>query len=181
MNVVSTLGSLHNEVSGYSYGDFIDYVSQFSFKNIIIVYTDKKNYIENKEKFVEIEKLEKKFNIEFPEIDFEHYKELSQKYWFKSKTPEEITKKNINDIIDTVTGSYLRGYWKDAVTVNSEITDSLYKMKIQFMASINPDYVSEYWTPLREKIFNFIDKKYSGDLIVARVDEAFYYREKFKN
>ena len=179
MIIISTIGKLHEKTVGYSYEDFIRYVTQIGVNNLIITYTSEQNYRENRDKYREIQLLEEDFKIYFPEIDYKNYAALSEKYNAKARNAEDITKKNISDIIETVIDSYLTGYWKNPETVNSEITDSIFKVKNQFLISINHDYMEKYWEPLHIAIYNYIKNRENRyDAIISDVESAFFYREK---
>ena len=179
MLIISTIGKLHENTVGYSYEDFIKYIVEMNCKNLIITYTSEKNFMNNPERFKEIQVLTKKFTVHFPSINYQKYNALHDKFKFKTENAEDITKKNITDIIDTVIDSYLTGYWKNPETVNSEITDSIFKVKNKFLESVNYDYVEKYWVPLHEEIYNYVEsKKDEYDAVITDVESAFFYREK---
>ena len=54
------------------------------------------------DEFREIKLLENSFNVFFPEIDYDKYNELLTRYSLETHNAEEVTKKNIVDIIETV-------------------------------------------------------------------------------
>jgi hypothetical protein len=179
MIIISTIGKLHEKTVGYSYDDFMRYIVENNARNLIVTYTSEENFIENRENYIEIQKLMEKFSVHFPDIDHEKYYALSEKYSIKAQNAEEITKKNITDIIETVIDSYLTGYWNSPETVNSEITDSIFKVKNKFMESVNHDYIEKYWYPLHMEIYQYIEmEKNDFDAVISDVESAFFYREK---
>ena len=179
MIIISTIGKLHEKTVGYSYREFIRYVKENNSNSLIITYTSEKNYHENIEKYREIELLEENFNVNFPDIDYQKYTVLCERYTFKADNAEDITKKNITDIIETVIDSYLTGYWKNPETVNSEITDSIFKVKNKFLESINHDYIEKYWIPLHTEVYNYIEERNNSfDTVITDIQSAFFYREK---
>ncbi|MEM0139484.1 MAG: hypothetical protein QXZ44_02590 [Ferroplasma sp.] len=178
MNVVSTLGKMHEDVIGYGYEDFINYVTTFSFNSIFIAYVSEDIYNKDPDNYKELQLLDKKYELLFPAIDFKGYDKLLGENKLKVSTPEDVTKKNISDIIETVIYSYLRGYWKDCKTVNSSITDSIYRIRNQFLMQINPNYISNYWEPLHNSIFDCIKKIDNNALIISKVEDSFFYRDK---
>ena len=179
MLIISTIGELHENTVGYSYEDFVNYITELNSKSLIITYTSEENFIKNPEYYREIQLLMKKFTVNFPAINYKKYDVLRTQFKFKTESAEDITKKNITDIIDTVIDSYLTGYWKNPETVNSEITDSIFKVKNKFLESVNYDYVEKYWIPLHEEIYNYIEnKKDEYDTAITDVESAFFYREK---
>ncbi|MCL4453502.1 MAG: hypothetical protein M1317_05305 [Candidatus Thermoplasmatota archaeon] len=179
MNIISTIGKLHGKTVGYSYEDFIRYITESNARNLIVTYTSEENFTDNREDYIEIQMLQEKFNVHFPKIDYQKYYELSEKYALKAQNAEDITKKNITDIIETVIDSYLTGYWKNPETVNSEITDSIFKVKNKFIESVNHDYIEKYWNPLHMEIYKYIEReKNSFDAVITDVESAFFYREK---
>lgn len=179
MLIISTIRKLHENTVGYSYEDFINYITETNSKSLIITYTSEENFMKNQEYFKEIQLLMKRFTVRFTLINYQKYNTLYDKFKFKTENAEDITKKNITDIIDTVIDSYLIGYWKNPETVNSEITDSIFKVKNKFLESVNYDYVEKYWIPLHEEIYNYIEnKKDEYDTVITDVESAFFYREK---
>ena len=133
MIIISTIGKLHEKTVGYSYEDFIRYVTQIGVNNLIITYTSEQNYRENRDKYREIQLLEEDFKIYFPEIDYKNYAALSEKYNAKARNAEDITKKNISDIIETVIDSYLTGYWKILKLLIQKLQIVYLKLKINFL------------------------------------------------
>jgi hypothetical protein len=178
MKIISTLGKMHEHTVGYEYEAFIEYINRLKVKNALIAYTSRENFEENENSYNEIKFLKKSFNIDFPDIDFEKYRKLSEKYSFETHNAEEITKKNIIDIIETVINSYLAGYWKDPETVNSEVTDSIFRVKNKFILSVNPEYIEKYWMPLHKEIFDYIENyKNNYDAVISDVESTFYYKD----
>ncbi|WP_337860007.1 hypothetical protein [Ferroplasma sp.] len=179
MVIISTLRKMHENTIGYSYDEFIEYVKKLQVKNLLITYTSRKNFEEHKSGYQEITLLEQFFNVEFPEINYKKYDKLLKGTLSEVHNAEEVTKKNIVDIIETVINSYLKGYWKDPETVNSEVTDSIFRVNNKFIQSVEPDYIEKYWLPLHTEIYNYIieDKK-DYDAIISDVENTFFYKDK---
>ncbi len=180
MNIISTIGKMHEDIIGYDYKIFAEYVKSFGINNIFITYVSENEYKKNMGNYKEIITLEKDFNINFNGIDCNYYNEIKAKYEIKPLNAENITKKNILDIIDTVIDSYLKGYWKDPETVNSDVTDSVFKAKHKFLLSLNPDYEEKYWIPLHNEIYkNILSIKYNT-IIISDIGSSFFYKDKIK-
>ncbi|AGO61442.1 hypothetical protein [Ferroplasma acidarmanus] len=178
MIIISTLGKMHENTIGYGYEDLITYLGELKVKNLIITYTSRHNYNMKQDEFREIKLLENSFNVFFPEIDYDKYNELLTRYSLETHNAEEVTKKNIVDIIETVINSYLKGYWKSPETVNSEVTDSIYRVKNKFIQSVNPEYIEKYWLPLHMDVYNYIEtNKNKYDAVISDVESAFFYKE----
>ncbi len=178
MMLISTLREMHENTVGYGYEDLVGYLQKLKAEKTIITYTTKENYKKNQNEYKEIELLENSFDVDFPEIDYEKYNKLLIKYSSETHNAEEVTKKNILDIIETVINSYLKGYWISPETVNSEVTDSIFRVKNKFIQSINPGYIEDYWLPLHMEVYNYIENhKNSYDTIISDVESTFFYKD----
>ena len=178
MIIVSTLRKMHENTIGYQYEDFIRYVHKLNVDNLMVTYTSREDFEKDKNQHKEIAMLQESFNVYFPEIDYEKYMKLSRGKLFEIHNAEEITKKNIMDIIETVVNSYLKGYWKDPETVNSEVTDSIFRVNNKFIQAVNPDYIEKYWLPLHTDIYNYIEEhKNMYDAVISDVESTFFYKD----
>lgn len=179
MIIISTLRKMHETTIGYGYEEFIEYVKGLNVKNILITYTSRKNFEDKKNEYKEITMLKQFFNTGFPDVNYERYVELAEGLLAETHNAEEVTKKNILDIIETVINSYLKGYWKGPDTVNSEVTDSIYRVNNKFIQSVNPEYIEKYWLPLHDEIYNYIiEHKKNYDAIISDVESTFFYKDK---
>ncbi len=179
MKIISTIGKMHCDIPGYNYKIFSGYVKSFGINDIFITYLSEEKYNKNKEKYKEIEYIND-LNIIFNDIDYNYYDKLRNNFEMKPVNAENITKRNILDIINTVIDSYLKGYWKDPETVNSDVTDSIFKAKHKFLLSLNPDYEEKYWLPLHEKIYNNILNIKNNIIIISDIESSFFYKDKIK-
>lgn len=179
MNIISTIGKMHCDIPGYNYKIFSEYVKSFNINDIFITYLSEEEYNKNKEKYKEIEYIND-LNIIFNGIDCNQYNKLRNNFEMKPVNAENITKRNILDIINTVIDSYLKGYWKDPETVNSDVTDSIFKAKHKFLLSLNPDYEEKYWLPLHEEIYNNILNIKNNIIIISDIESSFFYKDKIK-
>jgi len=178
MIIISTLGKMHENTIGYNYEDFVRYLKELKVEKTIITYTNKQNYKIKHNEYKEIEFLEDSFEVFFPEIDYEKYNNLLTKYSLETHNAEEVTKKNIVDIIETVITSYLKGFWKSPETVNSEVTDNIFRIENKFIQSVNPQFIENYWLPLHRDVYNYIENsKNNYDAIISDVESTFFYKE----
>ena len=61
---------------------------------------------------------------------------------------------------------------------NSEVTDSIYRVKNKFIQSVNPEYIEKYWLPLHMDVYNYIEtNKNKYDAVISDVESAFFYKE----
>lgn len=178
MIIISTLGKMHENTIGYGYEDFVRYLKELKVEKIIITYTTQQNYKIKKDEYKEIGFLEDSFEVFFPKIDYAKYNNLLTKYSLEIDNAEEVTKKNIVDIIETVITSYLKGFWKSPETVNSEVTDSIFRIENKFIQSVNPQFIENYWLPLHLDVYNYIkNSKNNYNAIISDVESTFFYKE----
>ncbi len=178
MKVISSIGNMHGEISGYNYEKFRGIVDGYGNKNIFITYLSEEKYKNNKNSYKEIHSLEGKYNLFFNGIDFNYYSSLREKYSIKAIDAETITKKNLLDMLDSITKSYLEGFWKDENAINSELTDNVFRAKHKFILSLNPEYEEKYWIPLHEEIYDNLKKYNKNFIILSDVESSFFFREK---
>ena len=180
MNIISTIGKMHGDIIGYNYKVFSEYVKSFGINNVFITYTSENEYRKNTDNYKEIMLLEENFNLYFNGIDCNYYNEIKNKYEIKPLNAENVTKRNILDIMNTVIDSYLKGYWKDPETVNSDVTDSVFRAKHKFLLSLNPDYEEKYWLPSHNKAYENILGIKNNMIIISDIESSFFYRDKIK-
>ncbi len=147
-------------------------------RDIFITYISEEKYRNNKNSYKEIRNLEGKYNLFFNGIDCEYYFGIGERYSIKAIDAETITKKNLLDMLDSITKSYLESFWKDESAINSELTDNVFRAKHKFILSLNPEYEEKYWIPLHEEIYNNMKKYNKKFIIVSDVESSFFYREK---
>ncbi|KQB36334.1 hypothetical protein [Acidiplasma cupricumulans] len=180
MIVLSTVGKLHNEIKNYTYKDLADMPGSLGYHEVFIAYTSEKEYNKNPDDFPEISMLKRSYNIYFNGIDMDFYRNIENEYKIRPENAETTTKKNLLDMLNSITRTYLEGYWKDGDTINSELTDSVFRAKHKFMLSMNPDYEQKYWVPMHEEIFKNIIKINRDLAIISEVESSFYFKDKLK-
>ncbi len=98
-------------------------------------------------------------------------------------TPEAAVKKNMIDLIDDTIYSYLSNYWRDWDTVNSEVTDSLFRAKHKLVESVFYELEHGFWHAQNKLI---IDRILSGQptgksIIVSSVERRYWLVDRIKN
>jgi hypothetical protein len=98
-------------------------------------------------------------------------------------TPEAAVKKNMIDLIDDTIYSYLSNYWRDWDTVNSEVTDSLFRAKHKLVESVFYELEQGYWHAQNRLI---IDRIKAGEpteksIIISSVERRYWLADRIKD
>ncbi len=166
MIVVSTIGKMHESIPGYNYDELVRYIKTFNINNVLVSYLSREP--EKYDDFMEIFYIKQAgFNVKF--IGEEAYHPVTI-----IKDPESLVRSNLIDMINTMVYSYLKGYWKDATTVNSEFTDKIFNAKHKFIMSVDPDIELKYWVPVHKKIKEKAERE--GGILLSDVESAYFYR-----
>ncbi|AAT43861.1 hypothetical protein [Picrophilus oshimae] len=166
MIVVSTIGKMHESIPGYDYKELVNYIKTFNKREVLVSYLkdDPGKY----DDFTEISYLKNAgFDLYF--IGEELYRPVTV-----INSPESLVRSNLIDMINTMVYSYLKGYWKDAETVNSEFTDRIFSAKHKFIMSVEPDIELKYWVPMHKKIMEKAENK--DAILLSDVESAYFYR-----
>ncbi len=97
-----------------------------------------------------------------------------------SSSAESVVKKNIMEMIGTTIQSYLEGYWKDSETVNSEVTDSLFRAKHKLISTMFWEMERDTWNAMMEEITTRVQELHpgEGDTIIVDVERKYWLHDK---
>lgn len=187
LKFVSTIGESHSKIEGYGYEAFIRYIRSLSPSNVIISYVsaeDAKKGNFGKEVKSILEDKELCDRLVFAGVDDTPYESFKEQY-FKDRisSAEVLVKKNVLEIIDSTIYSYLESYWKNADTVNSEMTDSLFRAKHKLIASMFWDMEKYTWEEKHKEIFRNIlsYSSVNGSIIVTDAESRYWYLDSIEN
>ncbi|WP_237265202.1 hypothetical protein [Thermoplasma sp. Kam2015] len=161
MFFVATIGKAHEKIEGYSYNAMLRYILSMNPSRIYVTYLthydyDHGLYGEEIKKLMSEDLLADK--VSFRGVDEKKYRDLYQKYVEENRSsPEFVIKFNVLDIMNTTLNSYLEGYWKDPGTVNSEVTDSLFRAKHKLTYAMFPDLEVLTWENKHREIMENIE------------------------
>lgn len=178
---VSTIGESHTKIEGYSYEAFVNHVRSFSPSNVIVSYISAEEHKQGKygkEIEVLLEDQELSDRVVFAGVDNNPYESFREQYFKdRSSSAEVLVKRNVLELIDSTVYSYLENYWKNADTVNSEITDSLFRAKHKIIASMFWDMEKYTWEERHKEILGNIRNcsTQNGSVIVTDVESRYWF------
>lgn len=114
-------------------------------------------------------------------VDSREFDDFKKKYVEeKLSTPELSIKRNMLDLIDNTIYNYLAQYWKGPETVNSEVTDSLFRAKHKLFSSVFYDLELETWEKRNQKIFEAIKESSPTDnsVILSSVESRYWFKDR---
>ena len=114
-------------------------------------------------------------------VDNEKYSGFETEYMRKNNDKIDFqVKRNVLEMIDTSIRSFLDGYWNSPETVNSDLTDTMYKAKHRLRATIFYDLEEEVWEKRNESILNNIRSAAPGrnDVLLCTLEERYWFNEK---
>ncbi len=94
-------------------------------------------------------------------------------------SPELTIKKNMLDLINDTIYNYLTQYWKGPETVNSEVTDSLYRAKHKLFSSVFFELENGTWDELHKSVIEEIKKGKPTErsLIITAVESRYWFKD----
>lgn len=184
MKFVSFIGAGHYRVKNYGTSDLISLIKDSGAARVIVAldpdfHGDSEDYGRALEEITSSEEV--KGLISYAGVDETSYqskkKELLQKY---SSSAELVVKKNIMEMIETTIKSYLEGYWKDSDTVNSEVTDSLFRAKHKLISTMFWELEKNTWNAMLEELTEKVNAMAPGrnDLVLVDVEKKYWLYDK---
>lgn len=114
-------------------------------------------------------------------LDDSEYRNIEAEYMKKNSGKVDFqVKRNVLEMIDTSIISFLEGYWNSPETVNSELTDTMFKAKHRLRATILYDLEENVWEKRNETILNNIRSCNPGrnDVLLCTLEERYWFNEK---
>ena len=115
-------------------------------------------------------------------IDLVPFQKLRENF-FKEKitTPELSVKKNMLDLIDDTIYNYLASYWRNYETVNSEVTDSLFRAKHRLASTVFYEIERDYWDAQNRKILENLSgyMPKGNSIIITPVERRYWFQDYF--
>jgi hypothetical protein len=184
LHFVSTIGESHPRIKGYDYAIFVDYVKSFSPDNIIVSYLPSRESLkENGEIRALLDDRSICDKVVFAGVDRKPYDSFKEQYFKdRSASAEVLVKRNVLDIIDTTVFSYLENYWKNPETVNSDITDSLFRAKHKLIASMFWEMEKYTWEQRHQEILKNIltHSTHDESVVISDVESRYWYLDQLQ-
>lgn len=184
MKLFSFIGESHMRVEGYSTENLTALLSSDTPSRIIVAVDPQyrmasEGYASALQSILEAPGISEV--VCFAHADESRYGELRDSYLKQySESAESIVKKNILEMIDATVRSYLEGYWKGNDTVNSEVTDSLFRAKHKLVSTMFWDMERDTWNSMMEEMTEKILRKSPGsdDVILVDVEKRYWLMDR---
>lgn len=182
MEVISSVFSLGVSVRGYNEGVLAELLREQHPDRIYLTEITPGDFNAQNKYFQSYESINQIVKSTFRPVgvDLSRYDRLKEKYVRENLgTPELSIKKNMLDLIDNTIANYLAQYWKGPETVNSEVTDSLYRAKHKLFSSVFYDLEAEYWEERNQEILDKIksDSPTDKSLIITSVESRYWFKD----
>ncbi len=113
-------------------------------------------------------------------VNSAEFEEFRKRYIEENlSTPELSIKRNMLELIDDTIYNYLAQYWKGPETVNSEVTDSLFRAKHKLFSSVFYDLEAETWEKRNGQILQAIKETSPTDnsVILSPVESRYWFKD----
>ncbi len=175
MEIICSPESLRISVPGYDAGSIAQRILSESLDAVFFTDSSKFNsdlsLILRKEGFLKIQDCS---------IDLLPFQKIREDF-FRQRitTPELSVKKNMLDLIDDTIYNYLANYWRDFDTVNSEVTDTLFRAKHKLASTIFYEVEKEYWDAQNRRILEKLSEEKPGtrSLIITPVERRYWFMD----
>ena len=181
MEIIATVTSLRTEVKGYGLQEVLAKVHEIMPDRIFVTEEMKRSPVE-----VELyNNLAKNFHHTLSDcsIDSAKYEEFRSEFLrINTGTPENSVKKNMLELVDETIFNYLANYWKNFESVNSEVTDSLFRAKHQLISGVFYDLEKGFWISQNQEILNKIlnEKLTEKSVIISGVERRYWLSDQLK-
>ncbi len=112
--------------------------------------------------------------------DNERFEKFKKEYTAENLSSPELTiKKNMLDLIDDTIFNYLAQYWKGPDTINSEVTDSLFRAKHKLFSSVFFELENGSWDERYRSVLDEIKKGNPTDrsVILSAVESRYWFKD----
>lgn len=181
MKIVSFIGKSHDRVIGYSRSDLAKIIAGMKPSEVIFTYVSKEDF-ENRKYGSEVSVLlsQKDMKSRVRTVGLSAVDSSEAK--LTKESAEDVVRKNIVEMIYSTIYAYLEGYWKDYETVNSDVTDALFRARRLLVSQIGGVLGDKKWEDDHERILANINRMTLGDnpILVVPVESAFWFKDNLK-
>lgn len=182
MEVISSVFSLGVSIQGYNEGVLAELLREHHPDTVYLTEITPDDFKPKNEQYQMYDSINKIVATKFQPvgIDTSPYDKFKQDYIKEHlSTPELSIKRNMLDLIEDTISNYLSQYWKGPETVNSEVTDSLFRAKHKLFASVFFELEAEYWDKRNEDILKRIKEENPADdsVIITSVEGRYWFKD----
>ena len=169
-----------SQIKGYTEKEVVGYISSYKPSRILCTLGTANGEMKPAVQGI-LNDPEIKPRLTFVGVDNSKYSGIEADYMKKNNDKIDFqVKRNVLEMIDTSIRSFLDGYWNSPETVNSELTDTMYKAKHRLRATIFYDLEEAVWEKRNESILNNIRSTSPGrnDVLLCTLEERYWFNEK---
>lgn len=187
MNIISFIGESHGSVGGYSTEKLLNRIKAGNPRRVIVTMDpDFKGRNDSYREVLNTILADSGISssIQYANADETKFQELREEYFEKQTgNADALVKKNIMEMIETTIKSYLEGYWKDYDSVNSEVTDSLYRAMHKLISTMFWEVERDTWNAMLEEMTNKVEELNpgQGDVILVDVEKRYWLADKLEH
>lgn len=187
MEFISFIGENHEKAEGYSAENLVERIASMNPVRVIVTMDPHAvDRPEGYDKALNMVLRDSRISsrIVYAGVDETKYSELRNDLLTSfSTSAENVVKKNLLEMIDTTIKSYLEGYWKDYQTVNSEVTDSLFRAKHKLFSTMFWEMERDTWNKMLDETKERIIKLEPGysDVVLVDVEKKYWLLDNMEN
>lgn len=181
MEVLSSVTSLGVSVGGYDENVLAELLRQLEPDKIFLAELPESAYrkLPNSSFYHSLEK-QSDWKVFASGVDAGPFEKFREEYSKANLNSPELTiKKNMLDLINDTISNYLAQYWKGPDTINSEVTDSLFRAKHKLFSSVFFELENGYWDEQHHAVIGEIKKHNPTDksVILSSVESRYWYKD----
>ena len=181
MNFYSSIGKFHESTGKYEIPDMVSVIKEDGHDNVYISVMP--GLWEEHDSTDEIRKQATAAGLESIDLFLpaEMDKYLNEKsFLLKSENsdPDLKVKIKLLEMVDATIYSYMKGFWKDPSSVNSELTDSVFRAKHLLMSAVVPSFELGVWkmwhNKMKEKLLKIEDNNIA---VIVNVESRYWFMD----
>lgn len=182
MQVLSSISSLGVTVRGYDDAVLAELLREEKPDKIFLTEIAEHDFEQNNTNLVTYERVRAVVDAEIIAVgvDMDRFNTFRDNFLRENvNTPELSIKKNMLDLIDNTITNYLAQYWKGHETINSEVTDSLFRAKHKLFSSVFYGLEAEFWENRNREVLDNIKKRgvTKNSVIISSVESRFWFKD----
>lgn len=186
MEVISSVFSLGVSVRGYNEDVLKELLREQHPEVIFLTEITGDSTVDDRELFSVYRKLNEIVGAKLVPVgvDYRQFEQYRSKYVEEHlSTPELSIKRNMLELIDDTINNYLSQYWKGPETVNSEVTDSLFRAKHKLFSSVFYELESETWDRHNQDILDRIEESSppENSVILSTVESRYWFNDRISD
>ncbi len=179
MEFFSTIGKFHESTENYTLEDLASAIQEKSFREVYSAVLPGiwESAIRTDEIKRRITGSGMGFHDLLSESEMEDYGNAKAALFeAENRDPDLKVKVKLLEIVDATIYSYMKGFWKDSQSVNSELTDGVFRAKHLLMSAVVTPFEISVWkewhSRLKDRILSLDDKKIA---VIVNVESRYWF------